>query len=1044
MDNLSAIKLPNGTTYTLKDNNALPLTGGQVTGPVTFGDSVSIDEATIGDLVVNGNTSFVQGIKANQIVPFKSKTFTDVIGTANNWAGATFFFGSIKPTSWVTTWRIRYKINVYVPNHLNYRQVADVMVTGTQGVHRSYYSFNTIGPNHVCYFHELYRLKEAGFTNGYGHSLGVRFYSSNYPTSTDYKRTIEIEIYELTNCTFDFYDNCLLYASIPGTGSTNYDTYTEMDFINNGLQETGDANDANYQNRIYYSSSTAKEVTYRYQFILRTKDKKLLPVSNANNTFTIGKTYTTTPFDPFGEIYYYNSTSTISVDGNFGNYCLYRQILADLRYGFDVDTSTNKLTARKPVFMTATLQSDGMAVLTANGSIWGVLTQSLPSTDDGLIYIYLGQAYEDTNPYRIELMMHHPIYWYKNGAVRPYIGEPLTINGHTVNSDVPANANFTDTKVNMIARGTTKSYLLGTTTAPTSSNQAVNSVAETGVYFDTTAGTLVATTFKGNLIGNVTGNVSGSARSVAWSGIVSKPITISGYGITDAKITGGKITLGSNTITPLTSSSTLNAAKLSGIIPGHVTAITQASTDNSTKIATTAYVTTAIANLPEPMIFKGSVGTDGTITSLPTATTENEGWTYKVITALSDPTAKIGDTVISNGSSWVVIPSGTDEKLKVDAITSSGTYYPVLSTDLTTAETKKYDEFFSFAHVNGTEAYISVGKLNTAVGRIRLYTTASGGKYGIITPGTLSATRTYTLPDNTGTIALTSDISPLSSAINTIDDRTKTYIYDQSTGSFLDWVTTTFTNNGEYYVVFATTNYTGWVNSNLGTCLIQKRNADYYLTAFVNDTTITNSQTIYLNKYASNAWSGWSKMPTRTEMDTLTAAHCNITGIAAGTAPSAFVKWSLENDKLPYDTTFVARFSAGYYFWGIGHFYKVSNQVYGSAIVSRPNYMCKVNCYADTWTEETISTRSASITYKFENLAQYSPTSYYLTISGVKAKVGIPSGARVISASIAGWTGLGTNPAVEMISDDSMYVFFTSGISITSSSYVTVRFIYES
>ena len=67
MANISAIKLPNGTTYTLKDNGALQLTGGQVTGPVTFGDSVSIDEATLGDLIVNGSASFTNNIQANTI-----------------------------------------------------------------------------------------------------------------------------------------------------------------------------------------------------------------------------------------------------------------------------------------------------------------------------------------------------------------------------------------------------------------------------------------------------------------------------------------------------------------------------------------------------------------------------------------------------------------------------------------------------------------------------------------------------------------------------------------------------------------------------------------------------------------------------------------------------------------------------------------------------------------------------------------------------------------------------------------------------------------
>lgn len=88
----------------------------------------------------------------------------------------------------------------------------------------------------------------------------------------------------------------------------------------------------------------------------------------------------------------------------------------------------------------------------------------------------------------------------------------------------------TDTKVNMIARGTTKAYLLGTTTSPTSSNQAVTSVAETGVYFDTTAGELHATTFEGNLSGNI-------------DHTDTDPTTAAGYGLTfhpDAGTTGAK------------------------------------------------------------------------------------------------------------------------------------------------------------------------------------------------------------------------------------------------------------------------------------------------------------------------------------------------------------------------------------------------------------------------------------------------------------------------------------------------------------------------
>lgn len=51
--------------------------------------------------------------------------------------------------------------------------------------------------------------------------------------------------------------------------------------------------------------------------------------------------------------------------------------------------------------------------------------------------------------------------------------------------------------------------------------------------------------------------------------------------------------------------------------------------------------------LPEPMIFKGTLGVGGTIQTLPTASASNEGWMFKCITAgtYAGLTLKVGDTV---------------------------------------------------------------------------------------------------------------------------------------------------------------------------------------------------------------------------------------------------------------------------------------------------------------------------------------------------------------------------------------------------------------
>ena len=79
----------------------------------------------------------------------------------------------------------------------------------------------------------------------------------------------------------------------------------------------------------------------------------------------------------------------------------------------------------------------------------------------------------------------------------------------------------------------------------------------------------VATDKKVNITHNTSGVSAGTYRSVTVNtyGHVTagtNPTTLSGYGITDAKIASGVITLGGNTITPLTADSSLNAAKLTG------------------------------------------------------------------------------------------------------------------------------------------------------------------------------------------------------------------------------------------------------------------------------------------------------------------------------------------------------------------------------------------------------------------------------------------------------------------------------------------------
>lgn len=127
-----------------------------------------------------------------------------------------------------------------------------------------------------------------------------------------------------------------------------------------------------------------------------------------------------------------------------------------------------------------------------------------------------------------------------------------------------------------------------------------------------------------------------------------------------------------------------------GTLENGMSATTQTQGDNSTKLATTAYVDTAIDNLPEPMVFKGSVGVNGTITTLPAASASNVGFTYKVITdgTYAGVSAKIGDTFISDGSAWVLIPSGDEPSGTVTSVSlTNGGGLTITGSPITTSGT---------------------------------------------------------------------------------------------------------------------------------------------------------------------------------------------------------------------------------------------------------------------------------------------------------------------------------------------------------------------
>lgn len=116
-----------------------------------------------------------------------------------------------------------------------------------------------------------------------------------------------------------------------------------------------------------------------------------------------------------------------------------------------------------------------------------------------------------------------------------------------------------------------------------------------------------------------------------------------------------------------------------------IMAVTQSTTDDSAKIATTEFVHDLVDGIANPMIFKGgaTIGADGSVTVIEpsTATDIKEGFTYKItdVTSGYEGDLKVGDTIIANtdepdmtevGSDWTIIPTADD--VDVTSVGASG------------------------------------------------------------------------------------------------------------------------------------------------------------------------------------------------------------------------------------------------------------------------------------------------------------------------------------------------------------------------------------
>ena len=188
----------------------------------------------------------------------------------------------------------------------------------------------------------------------------------------------------------------------------------------NAYVDTSGSNTIGYQLRtnygIYYNGASTS--IYRYQLLVENEEGKLCPFTSSSNNTKTTKTQLSPKYKIGGDMRYYSSTTEITSGSAIGTSALWQQYQFDLRYSFNITTTT--LISGKPVYMKMSDNNDGTLSPVYSANSGGhPLTQDLPTTADNYIYVFLGQAYSG---YQIELNIRHPMYEYKDGKIKLYIG----------------------------------------------------------------------------------------------------------------------------------------------------------------------------------------------------------------------------------------------------------------------------------------------------------------------------------------------------------------------------------------------------------------------------------------------------------------------------------------------------------------------------------------------------------------------------------------------------------------------------------------------
>ena len=232
--------------------------------------------------------------------------------------------------------------------------------------------------------------------------------------------------------------------------------------------DSAGSNTIGYQIRGNSGPLPVSDTARYYKIYFTSADgSKWVPASvNSTNNATSARPVNQRPINPFGPIVYTSANTNYTAGTSLAASTAWQQYAITFGYSFNRTGAALTLSYPKPVYIKCAPQSDGSAIMDEDTPY----VQALPSTEDGKIYIFLGIAYSAT---AIELRIEHPVYYFKDNAIRLWTNQVAGGGSITIDSTP------TSGSTNAVSSGGVYTALVGK--ADTSS---LATVATSGSYDD--------------------------------------------------------------------------------------------------------------------------------------------------------------------------------------------------------------------------------------------------------------------------------------------------------------------------------------------------------------------------------------------------------------------------------------------------------------------------------------------------------------------------------------------------------------------------------